>query len=172
MLIFEVTDSQLEEATSRKYKCKSGPRKGQRVAKISTCSAQIRRRGHSQYDDTDDQSSRTYVPQDRPKTKNRKKKKITPHRSGIQSEAQVNEYSNTSGINKSKISNLKPGIEAEIDHGDGTKTKVDLKQNPQALTKDDKGSIKLNQPTKPGQKPNPAKLIKKGDAVDLNDENK
>lgn len=173
MLIFEVIETPVTEATSRKYKCKSEPRKGQWVSKISTCSAPIRHRSRSQYNDsTDDQTPRTYVPQERPKTKGRKKKKIKPHRSGIQSEAQVNEYSNTSAMNKSKISDLRPGQSATIDHGNGTKTTVDLKKNPQALTKGDKGSIKLNAPAKPGQKPNPANLIKKGDLVDVKNENK
>jgi hypothetical protein len=171
MLIFEVIETTVTEATSRKYKCKSGPRRGQWVAKIRTCSAPIRHRSKSRYDDsTDDQTPRTYVPQERPKTKGRKKKKIKPHRSSIQSETQVNEYSNNSAMNKSKISDLRPGQSATIDHGDGTKTTVDLKKNP--LTKDTKGSIKLNAPAKTGQKPNPANLIKKGDPVDLNNENK
>lgn len=168
MLIFEVIAVVHEETYTRKYKCTSGPRKGQRVAKISTCSAPIRHRSRSQ--DPDDHTpvqARTYVPSSE-KKKPHKKKKIRPHRANIQAETQVIEYTNV----KAKISDLRPGQSATVDHGDGTKTTVDLKKNPQALTKDDKGSIKLNTAPRPGQKPNPTKLIKKGDLVDLNDENK
>ena len=39
-------------------------------------------------------------------------------------------------ITKGKISKMMPGQSAEIDHGDGTKTVVDLKTNPGALQKD------------------------------------
>lgn len=35
-----------------------------------------------------------------------------------------------------KITNVRPGVSAEIDNGDGTKTVVDLKKNPNALVKD------------------------------------
>lgn len=69
-----------------------------------------------------------------------------------------------------KVSRVRPGVDAEIDHGDGTKTVVDLKKNPEALSKDEKGQIKMNKPQKPGQKQNPAKIIRPGDRVDIGDE--
>lgn len=67
-----------------------------------------------------------------------------------------------------KISKLKPGAEAEIDHGDGTKTVVDLKKNPSALTKDPTGGVKLNKKPTPGKK-DPATIIKPGDEVEVDD---
>ena len=33
-------------------------------------------------------------------------------------------------ITKAKIDTIKPGVEATVDNGDGTKTVVDLKKNP------------------------------------------
>lgn len=168
MLIFEVITTDVTESSGRKYKCTSGPRKGQRVAKISTCSAPIKHRGGN-YKGDEEQEPRKYVPKTKSKAAH-KKKKLRPKRANIRSESQVSEYVNPS--TKAKISDLRPGQSATIDNGDGTKTTVDLKKNPQALTKDDKGSIKLNTATKPGEKPNPAKLIKKGDLVDVNNENK
>lgn len=71
-----------------------------------------------------------------------------------------------------KVTRVKPGAEAEIDNGDGTKTVVDLKKNPQALSKDETtGKIKLQTKPKPGQAKDPAKMIKPGDQVDIDDEN-
>lgn len=66
-----------------------------------------------------------------------------------------------------KISRVKPGIEAEIDNGNGTKTVVDLKKNPTALSKDPiTKKIKLQTKPKPGEKADPAKILKPGDTVD------
>ena len=167
MLIFEVTSQVTEKAkATRKYKCTSGPRKGQRVAKPSTCSAPISHRSKS-YGKDDNDKPRSYVPTSK-KSKKHEKKKIRPKKSGIHTEAALAEYS----MSKAKISDLRPGQSATIDNGDGTKTTVDLNKNPQALTKDAEGNIKLNTIAKPGQKPNPASLIKKGDLVDLSNENK
>lgn len=39
------------------------------------------------------------------------------------------------------------GREVEIDHGDGTTTTVDTQKNPDALSRDDQGKVKLNKPT-------------------------
>lgn len=56
---------------------------------------------------------------------------------------------------------------AEIDHGDGTKTIVDLKKNPSALTKDAKtGAVKINKSTKPGADKEMGSQIKAGDKVE------
>lgn len=70
-----------------------------------------------------------------------------------------------------KISKVMPNQSAEIDHGDGTKTVVDLKKNPQALAKDpESGKLKLNtKPQKPGQMGNKS-TIKPGDTVELDDQ--
>lgn len=66
-----------------------------------------------------------------------------------------------------KISKVQPGNSAEIDHGDGTKTVVDLKKNPQALAKDPaSGKVKLNKKPQPGGKVDPAKALKPGDEVE------
>ena len=65
-----------------------------------------------------------------------------------------------------KISQVKPGASAEIDHGDGTKTVVDLKKNPTALTKNAQGKVQLNKKADPTKK-DPAKLIKPGDSVEV-----
>lgn len=65
------------------------------------------------------------------------------------------------------ISQVKPGQSAEIDHGDGTKTVVDLKKNPTALSKDSQGKVKLNKKPDPNKK-DPATMIKAGDKVDVN----
>lgn len=67
-----------------------------------------------------------------------------------------------------KISQVKPGQSAEIDHGDGTKTVVDLKKNPAALTKDAQGKVQLNKKPDPNKK-DPAKLIKPGDSVEIDE---
>lgn len=68
-------------------------------------------------------------------------------------------------MNKSKIEKVQ-GNQVTIDHGDGTKTVVDKKKNPNALTKDDKGNVKLNQ--KPdNKKQNPASVIKPGAKVNI-----
>jgi hypothetical protein len=74
----------------------------------------------------------------------------------------------------SKVTKVMPNQSAEIDNGDGTKTVVDLKKNPQALTKDpETGKIKLStQQQKPGQQSmsKPKTTIKPGDKVELDDE--
>lgn len=73
-----------------------------------------------------------------------------------------------------KVTKVMPNQSAEVDHGDGTKTVVDLKKNPQALAKDPAtGKIKLStQQQKPGQaasnKQNTA--VKPGDKVELDDD--
>lgn len=70
-----------------------------------------------------------------------------------------------------KVTKVMPNQSAEIDHGDGTKTVVDLKKNPQALAKDpESGKLKLNKtPVKPGQAANKS-TIKPGDQVELDNE--
>jgi len=70
-----------------------------------------------------------------------------------------------------KISKIMPNQSAEIDHGDGTKTVVDLKKNPTALTKDPtSGKVKLNK-AKGGQgnTPNPKQTINPNDSVETDD---
>lgn len=69
-----------------------------------------------------------------------------------------------------KISKIMPNQSAEIDHGDGTKTVVDLKSNPSALTKDPaSGKVKLNKGAKPGQTKDPKQSINPNDEVELDD---
>jgi hypothetical protein len=71
-------------------------------------------------------------------------------------------------LEASTISQIKPGQSAEIDHGDGTKTVVDLKKNPAALSKDAIGKVKLNKKPDPNKR-DPATLVKQGDKVDIDD---
>ena len=72
-----------------------------------------------------------------------------------------------------KVTKVMPNQSAEIDNGDGTKTVVDLKKNPQALAKDPAtGKVKLSAQQKPGQA-NMSKqdtMVKPGDKVELDDE--
>jgi hypothetical protein len=73
-----------------------------------------------------------------------------------------------------KVTKVMPNQSAEVDNGDGTKTVIDLKKNPQALAKDpESGKVTLNkQPQKPGQS-NMSKqntTVKPGDKVELDDE--
>ena len=70
-------------------------------------------------------------------------------------------------ITKAKIDTIKPGVEATVDNGDGTKTVVDLKKNPTALQKDDTGKTKLIKKPKPGAAQDPAKIVKPGDDVEV-----
>lgn len=76
----------------------------------------------------------------------------------------ISEVTATSG----KISKVMPNQSAEIDHGDGTKTVVDLKKNPTALTKDPtSGKVKLNKQGKPGDVKDPKQTINPNDEVEL-----
>ena len=78
----------------------------------------------------------------------------------------INEITEMQGLKPSVIKNLKPGQSAEIDHGDGTKTMIDLKKNPTALQKDPKTKkVTLTKKQQPGQKANPATQAKRGDKV-------
>lgn len=70
-------------------------------------------------------------------------------------------------ITKAKIDTIKPGVEATVDNGDGTKTVVDLKKNPTALQKDDTGKTKLIKKPKAGAAQDPAKIVKPGDDVEV-----
>lgn len=46
-------------------------------------------------------------------------------------------------VTQAKVSRAS-GNEVEIDHGDGTKTTVDTRKNPNAITRSDDGKIKVN----------------------------
>ena len=78
-------------------------------------------------------------------------------------------------MQSARVTKVMPNQSAEVDHGDGTKTVVDLKKNPQALAKDpESGKIKLStQQQKPGQAATPNKqstVVKPGDKVELDNE--
>ncbi len=69
-----------------------------------------------------------------------------------------------------KLSRIVPGAEAEIDMGNGTKTVVDLKKNPTALTKSPDGKIMMNTQgvTSGGVQtstPDPSQIMKPGEPV-------
>ena len=73
-----------------------------------------------------------------------------------------------------KLVDIKPGAEATIDMGNGTKTVVDLKQNPTALVKSPDGKIMMNQAgiTSGGVQPtapDPASMMKPGEPVFMTD---
>lgn len=73
-------------------------------------------------------------------------------------------------VTQGTISTVRPGQSAEIDHGDGTKTVVDLKKNPSALQKDPAtGKVKLNKKPAQGQRPDPKETPKPGDDVEMED---
>lgn len=40
------------------------------------------------------------------------------------------------------------GNKVEVDHGDGTTTTVDTQKNPQAISRDDKGQLRINTTSK------------------------
>ena len=66
-----------------------------------------------------------------------------------------------------KISKMMPGQSAEIDHGDGTKTVVDLKTNPGALQKDTMtGKVKLTK-SNSGQKKDPNTTVNQNEEVEM-----
>lgn len=73
-----------------------------------------------------------------------------------------------------KIMDIKPGAEATIDMGDGTKTVIDLKKNPTALMKSPDGKIMMNKvgvtaggtQTEP---PDPTAMMKPGEPVFVTD---
>ena len=71
-------------------------------------------------------------------------------------------------ITKAKIDTVRPGVEATVDNGDGTKTVVDLKKNPNALVKDPTTKkIKLNKKPQSGTATDPTKTPKPGDSVEV-----
>ena len=70
-------------------------------------------------------------------------------------------------ITKGKISKIMPGQSAEVDHGDGTKTVVDLKANPNALQKDTMtGKVKLANGNS-GQNKNAKATVNQNDEVEM-----
>lgn len=69
-----------------------------------------------------------------------------------------------------KLGRIVPGVEAEVDMGNGTKTVIDLKKNPQALVKSPDGKIMMNTAgiTSGGVQPqaaNPTNIMKTGEPV-------
>lgn len=77
-----------------------------------------------------------------------------------------------SELGQSKITKLQPGTSAEIDHGDGTKTTVDLKKQPNALQKDAAtGKVKMNKSNSAG-KTDAKTTVKPGDTVELDEKEK
>lgn len=69
-----------------------------------------------------------------------------------------------------KLTRVVPGAEAEVDMGNGTKTVIDLKKNPTALTKSPDGKLMMNPQgvTSGGvqtQAPDPSQIMKPGEPV-------
>ena len=79
---------------------------------------------------------------------------------------------NEADITTGKLVDVKPGAEATIDMGDGTKTIVDLKKNPTALVKSPDGKTMFNKAgmTSGGvqpEQPDPTKMFKPGEPVTI-----
>lgn len=70
----------------------------------------------------------------------------------------------------SRVTSVRPGQSAEIDHGDGTKTVVDLKKNPNAIQRDSgSGRLRLNRNNKNSGQGN-QNQPRPGDQIDIDDE--
>ena len=79
----------------------------------------------------------------------------------------ISEVTNQQG----RITRIRPGQEAEIDNGDGTRTIVDLKKNPQALEKDPRTNrVKVRNNNSSQNKPNSQSTPRVGDRIELDDE--
>jgi|LakMenEpi03Aug12_release.lakeMendotaPanAssembly.Ray.scaffolds.fasta_scaffold14836_17 hypothetical protein len=79
---------------------------------------------------------------------------------------------NEADITTGKLTDVKPGAEATIDMGDGTKTVVDLKKNPTALVKSPDGKVMFNKSgmTSGGvqpEQPDPTSMFKPGEPVTI-----
>lgn len=76
-------------------------------------------------------------------------------------------------VTQARVSRV-TGNTAEIDHGDGTKTVVDLQKNPDALQKDQStGRVRMNrgnQQQRNNNRPNNNQRVRPGDTVELPDE--
>lgn len=60
------------------------------------------------------------------------------------------------------------GDEVEVDNGDGTKTTIDLKKNPNAISQDDKGNVTVNtEPANSAQRTSGTKSVRPGQRVNI-----
>lgn len=74
-------------------------------------------------------------------------------------------------VQRAKVSQVRPGQTAEIDHGDGTKTVVDLRKNPGALQKDpNTGKVRLNKTPQSASASRNRTNVNPGDEVEMDDE--
>jgi len=63
------------------------------------------------------------------------------------------------------------GNEVEIDHGDGTRTTVDTRKNPNAITRDEQGKVKVNTNRNSAQRNNRSQQPPRpGEQVEIEDE--
>lgn len=63
------------------------------------------------------------------------------------------------------------GNEVEIDHGDGTKTTVDTRKNPNAISRDEQGKVKVNTNRNSSMRNNKSQQAPKpGEQVEIEDE--
>lgn len=75
-----------------------------------------------------------------------------------------------SEVTKARVSRA-TGNEVEIDHGDGTKTTIDTRKNPNAITRDEQGNMKVNRNTgNSSMRNNTQKRPRPGETVDIEDE--
>lgn len=60
------------------------------------------------------------------------------------------------------------GNEVEIDNGDGTKTTIDTKKNPNAISQDEKGNVTVNtEPANSAQRGSGTKTVRPGQRVNI-----
>jgi len=73
-------------------------------------------------------------------------------------------------VTQAKVSRAS-GNEVEIDHGDGTKTTVDTKKNPNAITRDEQGKVKVDTSRNSAMRNNKSKKPPRpGEQVEIKDE--
>ncbi len=74
-------------------------------------------------------------------------------------------------ITQTKVSKAQ-GNEVELDHGDGTKTVIDTKKNPNAIQRDEKGKLKVtkqsqNSKMRAGGNNNQPRTPRAGEKIDI-----
>ena len=72
-------------------------------------------------------------------------------------------------VTQAKVSRAQ-GNEVELDHGDGTKTVIDTKKNPQAIQRDQQGKLKVTKPSNSSMKQgnnNQTRKPRPGEKIDI-----
>ena len=72
-------------------------------------------------------------------------------------------------VTQAKVSRAQ-GNEVELDHGDGTKTVIDTKKNPQAIQRDKQGKLTVTKPSNSAMKQgnnNQPRTPRPGEKIDI-----